>query len=247
MFEKILLAVDGSAHSTQATAAASEIATKSGGTVHVLHVHEAGLVLPVETNTEAQSVVDQAIKQLEADGVEVSGQAVSARAGSVAPTIIDAARSFGCDLIVMGPGVCPTSRACWSGASLTRSSTTLTAPSSWCADPVRADRTAARPGVAAAMAATGIGTSVHRGGRSSLRPLDRRPARAAPLTSPNVTIRPGPSAKVSTPPACHASLRWMRWRPRRSNHSSRTSFCGTDRRFGSGPPDRATRPASRTT
>ena len=91
MFEKILLAVDGSDHSRQATAAASGIATKSGGTVHVLHVHEAGLVAPVET-----------IKQLEADGVEVSGQAVSARSGSVAPTIIDAARSFGCDLIVMG-------------------------------------------------------------------------------------------------------------------------------------------------
>jgi nucleotide-binding universal stress UspA family protein len=101
MFEKILLAVDGSVHSEQATAAASELA-KSGGTVHVLHVREAGLVLPVETNTEAQGVVDQAIKQLEADGVDVSGQAVSARAGSVAPTIIDAARSFGCDLIVMG-------------------------------------------------------------------------------------------------------------------------------------------------
>jgi nucleotide-binding universal stress UspA family protein len=102
MFEKILLAVDGSEHSEQATAAASEIATGSAGAVHVLHVHEAGLVLPVETNTEAQAVVDQAIKQLEADGLEVSGQAVSARAGSVAPTIIDAARSFGCDLIVMG-------------------------------------------------------------------------------------------------------------------------------------------------
>jgi nucleotide-binding universal stress UspA family protein len=102
MFQKILLAVDGSEQSDQATAAAAEIAMKSAGTVHVLHVHEAGLVLPVETNTEAQGVVDQAIKQLKADGVDVSGQAVSARAGSVAPTIIDAARSFGCDLIVMG-------------------------------------------------------------------------------------------------------------------------------------------------
>jgi nucleotide-binding universal stress UspA family protein len=102
MFEKILLAVDGSEHSVQAAAAASEIATMSGGMVHVLHVHEAGLVLPVEMNTEAQGVVDQTIKQLEAEGVNVSGQAVSARAGSVAPTIIDAARSFGSDLIVMG-------------------------------------------------------------------------------------------------------------------------------------------------
>lgn len=102
MFEKILLSVDGSEHSERATAAASEIAMKSGGKVHVLHVHEAGLVLPVETNAEAQAVADHAIKQLEADGIEVSGQAVSAPAGSVAPTIIEAARSFDCDLIVMG-------------------------------------------------------------------------------------------------------------------------------------------------
>ena len=102
MFDKILLAVDGSEHSDRATAAAADIATKSSGTIHVLHVHEAGLVLPVETNTEAQDVVDRALKQLEADGVEASGDAVAARSGSIAPTIIEAAHAHGCDLIVMG-------------------------------------------------------------------------------------------------------------------------------------------------
>ena len=102
MFDKILLAVDGSEHSERATAAAADLATKSTGTVYVLHVHEAGLVAPVETNTEAKVIVDQAMKQLEADGVQVTGDAVSARSGSIAPTIIEAARSLGSDLIVMG-------------------------------------------------------------------------------------------------------------------------------------------------
>lgn len=102
MFDKILLAVDGSEHSERATAAAADLATKSASTVYVLHVHEAGLVAPVETNTEAKVIVDQAMKQLEADGVQVTGDAVSARSGSIAPTIIEAARSLGSDLIVMG-------------------------------------------------------------------------------------------------------------------------------------------------
>jgi nucleotide-binding universal stress UspA family protein len=54
------------------------------------------------TNTEAQDVVDRAVKQLEADRVEVSGDAVSARSGSIAPTIIETAHALECDLIVMG-------------------------------------------------------------------------------------------------------------------------------------------------
>ena len=102
MFDKILLAVDGSEHSERATAAAADLATKSAGTVYVLHVHEAGLVAPVETNTEAKDIVGHAMKQLDADGVQVTGDAVSARSGSIAPTIIEAARSLGSDLIVMG-------------------------------------------------------------------------------------------------------------------------------------------------
>ena len=140
MFDKILLAVDGSEHSERATAAAADIATKSAGTVHVLHVHEAGLVLPVETNTEAWDVVDRAVKQLEADGVEVSGEAVSARSGSIAPTIIEAARVLGCDLIVMGTRGLSDFSGLLAGALRTRSSNTPTAQCSWCADTVGTGR-----------------------------------------------------------------------------------------------------------
>ena len=100
MFEKILLAVDGSEHSHQATAAASEIATKSEArSTCCTSTRRAWSARGDEHG--AQGVVDQAIKHSSRRRRGVR-QAVSARAGSVAPTIIDAARSFGCDLIVMG-------------------------------------------------------------------------------------------------------------------------------------------------
>jgi nucleotide-binding universal stress UspA family protein len=102
MFEKILLAVDGSEHSQKAVEVAADIATKYDGQVHAIHVHEVGFVAPVETNTEAQSLVDDVVQDLLAAGVKAGGDAVSARTGSVAPTILDAAQTLGSDLIVMG-------------------------------------------------------------------------------------------------------------------------------------------------
>ena len=102
MFEKILLAVDGSEHSDRAVAAAADIAWKSKARVHVIHVHESGLVAPIETNTEAQDIVDRAVKQLDADRIEATGQAIAVRSGEVAPSIVEAARQLGSDLIVMG-------------------------------------------------------------------------------------------------------------------------------------------------
>jgi nucleotide-binding universal stress UspA family protein len=102
MFEKILLAVDGSEHSERACSIVGDLARTSDATVYVLHVHEAGIVAPVETTTEARYIVDHVLKQLDADGVEATGEAVAARSGDVAPTIVEAARSLGSDLIVMG-------------------------------------------------------------------------------------------------------------------------------------------------
>lgn len=102
MFEKILVAVDGSEHADRAVAAAADIAWKSRATVHVIHVHEAGLVAPVETDTEAQVIVERAVKQLEADRIEATGGAIAARPGAIAPSIVETARELGSDLIVMG-------------------------------------------------------------------------------------------------------------------------------------------------
>jgi nucleotide-binding universal stress UspA family protein len=102
MFEQILLAVDGSEHSKKAAAAAADIATKPGGEVHVLYIHEVGLFAPVESTAEAQALVDGVVEQLQDGGVKASGDAIAARSGSVAPSILEAARSLGSDLIVMG-------------------------------------------------------------------------------------------------------------------------------------------------
>ena len=102
MFEKILLAVDGSEHSNRAVEVAADIARKSDGEVYAIHVHEVGLVVPVETNLEAHAIVDDTVNELLADGVKAGGDAVSARSGGIPGAIAESAESFGAGLIVMG-------------------------------------------------------------------------------------------------------------------------------------------------
>ena len=102
MFEKILLAVDGSEHSNKAVAAAGDLAKKSGGDVYAVYVHEEGMFSPVESVPQAQDVVSDVVANLVAGGTKASGEALAARSGSVAPTIIEAARSVGADVIVIG-------------------------------------------------------------------------------------------------------------------------------------------------
>lgn len=102
MFEKILLAVDGSEHSKKAAAAATDLAKKSGGEVHALYAHEEGLFAPVESTAQAQSLVAGVVEELLSNGAKASGEAVATQTGSVAPTILEAARSLNADLIVMG-------------------------------------------------------------------------------------------------------------------------------------------------
>ena len=102
MFKRILLAVDGSEHSKKAVAAAAEIAEGSNGEVHVLHVHEVGAFAPLESPVESQALVDGILDELLGAGVKTVGDAVAARTGSTAATILDGAKAFGSDLIVMG-------------------------------------------------------------------------------------------------------------------------------------------------
>lgn len=102
MFEQILLAVDGSDHSKKAAGAAAEFARNSNVEVHVVHVYEVGLIAGVETPSEATDLVDGVVQELRQAGVKADGQATSARAGQVAPAMLDAARAFDAGLIVMG-------------------------------------------------------------------------------------------------------------------------------------------------
>jgi nucleotide-binding universal stress UspA family protein len=102
MFEKVLLAVDGSEHSKKAAAAAAAIASSRGGEVLVLHLHEVGVLAALETTIEAQTLVDGFVKDLAEAGVKASGESVAVRTGSTAPAILDAEKALGADLIVMG-------------------------------------------------------------------------------------------------------------------------------------------------
>lgn len=101
MFDRIVLAVDGSEHAGRAVGVAADLA-RGDGEVHVIHVHEVGIVASIETSSEAKELVDGVIGELQDAGVKAGGSAIPARAGSVAPAILDAAKTFDADLIVLG-------------------------------------------------------------------------------------------------------------------------------------------------
>ncbi len=108
MFERILVAVDGSDHSMRAVAAAKDLAQKSNGEVRVVHVHERefpavrGAVGTAETPAEAGRLLERYVKELEADGVSTSGDARASRLGGAAREILHSAEEFNADLIIMG-------------------------------------------------------------------------------------------------------------------------------------------------
>ncbi len=106
MFEKVLLAVDGSEHSMRAVPIAGEIAERFGSELVVLNVqeHELTWVADVEmrTSDEAFELVDGIVRQLKDDGRGVRGEVVRAPVGQVARLLLDVARDEGAGLIVMG-------------------------------------------------------------------------------------------------------------------------------------------------
>jgi nucleotide-binding universal stress UspA family protein len=109
MFEKILLAVDGSPSSEVATEAAIAFATKCGATVEVVHVREhdhivskAGTGPDLETRGEAAVVLAGAVDKFTKAGVVAHGTLLQAATSHVAREIITAADRAGADLIVVG-------------------------------------------------------------------------------------------------------------------------------------------------
>jgi nucleotide-binding universal stress UspA family protein len=106
MFERILVAVDGSPYSEPAVAAAAEVATKFHSEAFVLHVreHDRGRAgaFPLETPQDAIELVSKTVKTLRAAGIATMGDVQGAVAGHAAKEIVDTARTQGADLIVMG-------------------------------------------------------------------------------------------------------------------------------------------------
>lgn len=106
MFERIVLAVDGSEESHEAIRTAIELAKTSRGEILVVHVHakDAGFQVKddVESRPEAQMLIEAACDLVKKADVPVVGDLRSARADKVADEVIAAAADFGADCIVVG-------------------------------------------------------------------------------------------------------------------------------------------------
>jgi nucleotide-binding universal stress UspA family protein len=106
MFEKLLLAVDGSDHARHAIPLAADLAKKSAGHVTVLHVREHGVSKFTEwereTAEDAQTLVEGVTRELHAAGAEASFEIRRALAGRAAREICDVADEVGADVIVLG-------------------------------------------------------------------------------------------------------------------------------------------------
>ena len=106
MFEKILVAINGSPYSEQALPTAIELARKFGSELFVLHVaeHDRGraAAFTTETPAEATRLVAEAVKRAKTAGLTAKGELLDRAAGHVAPAIAATAAANSIDLIVMG-------------------------------------------------------------------------------------------------------------------------------------------------
>jgi nucleotide-binding universal stress UspA family protein len=106
MFERILLAVNGSAPSDRATKTVADLAAKFGSEVIVLHVKEsehtwAG-AYELESADEASELVDMTVRNLKDEGVSARGEMHRAIYGRAARLILELGSEEGVDLIVLG-------------------------------------------------------------------------------------------------------------------------------------------------
>jgi nucleotide-binding universal stress UspA family protein len=108
LFEKIVLALDGSDHSRKVVPLAADVAKKSNGEVLVVHVREhmvdLGGTWEQEALSRATAIVDEACKELQEAGVSARTSVRRSLAGSgrVAQELIEAADEENAGLIVMG-------------------------------------------------------------------------------------------------------------------------------------------------
>jgi nucleotide-binding universal stress UspA family protein len=108
MFEKVLLATDGSVHAMEALKYARDLAQSHGSQVIVVHAYQ-----PVSTYlgepwlhrvvachvATGRELADLAVQELEGAGIEVEMEVLE---GPPADAILHVASSRQCDLIVMG-------------------------------------------------------------------------------------------------------------------------------------------------
>ena len=106
MFETILVAIDHSDHSRHALSAAKALAKTANGKIRVVHVREMSIgkpgPVPKEFTDEANSLAEEAVKALTAEGVSATSIVRTSHTGRVASEIIEEAADSGASVIVMG-------------------------------------------------------------------------------------------------------------------------------------------------
>jgi nucleotide-binding universal stress UspA family protein len=106
VFERIVLAIDAVDDAHGALAAAVDLASKSGGEIVVVHVHDLGLTsretVDLETHDEAGLLVEAVVDVVRKHGVRARGELRAARSVEVAREILAAARDLQADSIVLG-------------------------------------------------------------------------------------------------------------------------------------------------
>src|SRR5690349_12553011 len=108
MYQRILLAFDGSPDGREALAQAEKLALACGGTIHLLaiidpsesmHIVEAMSSIPDNQRFVIQAVVEEGVNRLRGVGCTAAGEL---KYGKPAEQIIQSAREINADLIVVG-------------------------------------------------------------------------------------------------------------------------------------------------
>jgi nucleotide-binding universal stress UspA family protein len=105
MWDHLLLAIDQIDSGQVALDYTTGLATKSGATVTVFHARELSNLVrvpPLETATDAQLLVNEAVGHLRGAGCRAGGRVTSVRERSVASRIVEEATHWKCDAIVLG-------------------------------------------------------------------------------------------------------------------------------------------------
>ncbi len=105
MFERVLLAIDGTPAGEVAVSFATALAHEHRASVHVVHANIVllgGRGVAVETNEQSLGVLGGALAQLRAGGVEASGEHFRATIFDVGTRIARSAEHFGADAVLLG-------------------------------------------------------------------------------------------------------------------------------------------------
>ena len=106
MFERILLAANGSPSSRKAADVAADIGQKYGAEVVVLHVREQKITMlgayVVEQPYEDANFVEEIVRGLKDAGVSARSEVQTAPLGGVPHVILEMAKELDAGLIVMG-------------------------------------------------------------------------------------------------------------------------------------------------